>query len=177
MEESKQITVEVLLRPSDVYSPFSWSWSAIIRFLLLFIAFVFLYDTFAERSSEDHTEFLRQSAWAIAFLVCAAISLFVIPYLRTLIIFRNSPALKSTRRITLSDDGMHFESTDSTGDYKWSLFAGVMETRKTFLLKQTAYAATYIPKRCFSSPEEIQIVRDLIRKNFKGKYRLRRSTP
>jgi len=176
MDNRNQLTIEVLLRPSDVYGSVFWTRGNVFRLLLLFLACLFLYDTLVGRASMGHGEFLSTLAWIVVFFVCAGLGLFLVPYLRTVFMFRNSPALKLTRRITFSDTGIHFESTDSVGDYKWSLFAGVVETRKTFLLKQTAYAATYIPKRCFSSPEEIQLVRDLIRQNFKGKYKLRRSS-
>jgi hypothetical protein len=50
----------------------------------------------------------------------------------------------------------------------------IIETRKLFLLLQTANAATYIPKRWFRSESDVDFLRQLIRDNFKGKWTLRR---
>jgi hypothetical protein len=88
--------------------------------------------------------------------------------------FRKSPALRRSRRLTFSAEGIQFEAEDARGEYKWSLFMRIIETKKVFMLQQTTHAATYIPKRCFHSPSDVELLRQLIRENFKGKWTLRR---
>jgi hypothetical protein len=88
--------------------------------------------------------------------------------------FRKAPGFKTPAKYMFDAQGMRFESEDAKGEYKWSVFARILETRKAFALAQTEYAATYIPKRCFTSPNDISLFRQLIRENFKGRWRLRR---
>jgi hypothetical protein len=74
--------------------------------------------------------------------------------------------------MSFSSEGLHLESEDAKGDFKWSVFTRIAETPKTFLLMQTARAATYVPKRCLE-PGDLPVLRRLIRQNFTGKLTLR----
>jgi hypothetical protein len=103
-----------------------------------------------------------------------AFALFLLPYLRVRTMFRKSPALRRPRRLVFGPEGIRFEAEDARGEYKWSLFMRIIETKKVFMLLQTTRAATYIPKRCFHSPSDVELLRQLIRDNFKGKWTLRR---
>jgi hypothetical protein len=87
--------------------------------------------------------------------------------------FHKYPALRRSRRVSFSAEGMHVESEDARGDYKWSLFYQIVETPKTFLFMQTTRGGVYIPKRCLSASDDIVTLRRLIRDNFTGKRRLR----
>jgi YcxB-like protein len=101
------------------------------------------------------------------------LAIFSWPYFRVRSMFHEFPALLRSRRVSFRVDGIHIESEDAQGDYKWSLFYQIVETPKTFLIMQTNRAATYVPKRCLSKSDDVVILRRLIRDNFKGKLRLR----
>ncbi len=87
--------------------------------------------------------------------------------------FRNYATAGRLRTISFSNDGMHLESEDSSGDYKWSFFHRIVETHRAFQFIVGPRSATFLPKRCFSNSGEIQMLRQLIHENFKGKKRLR----
>jgi YcxB-like protein len=86
---------------------------------------------------------------------------------------QNYPAAGRLGTIYFSKDGMHLKSEDSSGDYKWSLFHRIVETRRAFPFIVGPQSATLLPRRCFSNSGETHILRQLIRKNFKGKKPLR----
>jgi YcxB-like protein len=110
----------------------------------------------------------------VALAVFIALGLLLFPYLRLRSAVRKAPGFKKRARYIFDAQGIRFESEDAKGEYKWSAFATVLETRRAFALAQTDYAATYVPKRCFASPNDIAIFRQLMRDNFKGRWRLRR---
>jgi hypothetical protein len=100
--------------------------------------------------------------------------LLLFPYLRVRAMFRKSPAMTNTRRYTIGQAGITIQSDDATSDCKWSLFQRAVETPSVFVFLQTSYYGTYIPKRCFASSDDVARVRDFIRENMPGKWRLRR---
>lgn len=175
MDKKTELIVDVKLEPGDVYSPFLWSRQNLIRWILLLAACGILYEMSPSWSLD--VPFLKgNNGLLYLYLVVAAVALasFLLPYLRVRSMFRKSPAARMPRRLTFSTEGIQFESEDARGEYKWSLFMRIIETKKLFLLLQTANAATYIPKRCFRSPDDVKLLRQLIRDNFKGKWTLRR---
>jgi hypothetical protein len=102
------------------------------------------------------------------------LALLVFPYLRMRAMFRKSPAMTKTRRYTFGATGITVHSDDANSDCKWSLFQRAVETPRVFAFSQTSYAATYIPKRCFTSCDDVRRMRELIRENMPGRWRLRR---
>ena len=161
------MTVEVRLQPTDVYGPFLWSRQNLIRWVFALFACSLAYDTRRFWTASIST--------LLAVLLLFAFVLFVsffLPWLSAQSLFRKYPAFRKARRMSFSSDGMHLESEDARGDYKWSVFSRIVETPKTFLLMQTARAATYVPKRCLKA-EDIPILRRVIRQNFTGKLTLR----
>jgi hypothetical protein len=86
--------------------------------------------------------------------------------------FHQYPKLASSRHFSFSPEGMRLEAESGQADLKWSAFYRIVETRKVFIFMQTHRGGTYVPKRCLSNPEEVAILRRLIRDNFMGKTRL-----
>jgi hypothetical protein len=175
MDKKTELIVDVKLEPGDVYSPFLWSRQNLIRWVLVLSACWILYEMSPSWSldvpfPEGNNRLLS------LYLIVAGVTLasFLVPYLRVRAMFRKSHATRMPRRLTFGTEGFQIESDDARGDYKWSLFMRIIETRKLFLLFQTPHAATYIPKRCFRSADDVQLLRQLIRNNFKGKWTLRR---
>jgi hypothetical protein len=87
--------------------------------------------------------------------------------------FHKYPALRRSRRVSFSTEGMRIESEDAQGVFRWPLFYQIVETPKSFLFMQATRGATHIPQPCFSNSDDILIMRRLIRDNFAGKKRLR----
>ncbi len=78
------------------------------------------------------------------------------------------------RRYTFRATGITIKSDDANSDCKWSLFQRAVETPSVFAFSQTVSAAIYIPKRCFTAPNDVARMRELIRENMPGKCQLRR---
>ena len=110
----------------------------------------------------------------ILLIVFVLMGLLLFPYLRIWDRFRKSPALANRRRYTFRNTGITVESDDASSNCKWPLFQRALETPNLFVFSQTSFSATYIPKRCFFSPDDIGRLRELIRENMPGKWRLRR---
>jgi hypothetical protein len=173
MPELAGLSVDVTLQPKDVYLPFLISRANVVRWVLALFACYLIYTTRSGWSIESQPE--TASGLLQPTLLCAFvfIAIFSWQYLRVRSLFQKYPSMGRTRRVSFSADGMHFESEDARGDYKWSLFYQILETPKTFLFMQTTRGAVYIPKRCLSRPDDVAVLRRLIRNNFTGKLSLR----
>jgi len=171
-----EIAVDVVLKLHDVYTPFDWNRQNLIRWVLAILACYVVYDICFSPSSQlqSFSDANSISAVIVTLAVFIVLGLVLFPYLRLHSMFRKSPGFKSPNKYMFDAQGMRFESEHASGEYKWSVFARILETRKAFALAQTDYAATYIPKRCFASPNDISAFRHLVRENFKGRWSLRR---
>jgi YcxB-like protein len=175
MLESADLTVQISLRPQDVYDPvrdlFLYSRGNIIRWAFALFACCLIYET---RPIWSSTESQPEMLVLFLFFLLVFLALFLFPYLRVRSIFHETPALRKPRSISFSTGGLHLESEDARGDYKWSVFPNVVETPRVFLFMQTTRSgALYVPKRCLSGPDDVVKLRNLIRANFAGKARLR----
>jgi len=175
MDKKPELIVDITLDPSDVYHPFLWSWQNLARWVLALTACLILYEASPLWPPEVSPPEKRTELFLLYLLMgSVAFALFLLPYLRVRRMFRQSSALRRPRRLIVGPEGIQFESEDARGDYKWSLFMRIVETKKVFVLFQTTHAATFVPKRCFHTPSEVDFLRQLIRDNFKGKWILRR---
>ena len=168
-----ELTIDITLQPKDVYHPFIVSWPNLVRWVSALFACYLIYTTnpvWPAGSQPEAVSTLLERPLFCAFVILV---LFSWPYLRARSMFHKFPALRRSRRVSFSAEGMHLESEDAQGDYKWSLFYQIVETPKAFMLMQTSRGAIYIPKRCLSKSDDIVTLRRLIRDNFTGKRRLR----
>jgi hypothetical protein len=177
MSNNEQVSVEIVLKPNDVYHPFMWSWSNLWRWVVAIVLCRVVYDVFlapgVSLESMPDAEAIR---WVILVLTLfIVLGLLLFPYLRVLAMFRKTPSLNKPRQYSFTAAGLHFESEDATADLKWSAFMRIYETRSLFIFLQTTRAAIYIPKRFIESEGDVPRLRQLIRDNFKGKWRLRRA--
>jgi hypothetical protein len=173
MPELAALTVDVTLQPKDVYQPFLISRANVVRWVLTLFACYLIYTTRSVWSTGSHPETASGLLQPTLLCVFVFIAMFSWQYLRVRSIFQKYPAMGRTRRVSFNAEGMHIESEDARGDYKWSLFYQIVETPKTFLFMQTTRGAVYIPKRCLSRSDDVADLRRLIRDNFVGKLRLR----
>ncbi len=173
MENSREIIVEYQLQPNDVYTPFQASRENIIRWVLAITLCVIFYLGYPElvemtASNENGGAIL---AIVVVLAVFILLALLLFPYLRVRARFRNSERLRETLRYELRDQGIHFVSEHVTSDSKWSLFVRAWETKTKFALGSD-FRALYIPKRCLT-PENVKLLRQMIRENVKGNIQLR----
>lgn len=176
MVDNRAVVAEVDLRPNDVYTPFRWDRYNLARWVTSIVLCLIFYDLYKDSRATILSFQGGESILAILMLIVLFIlfGLLLFPYLRVRAMFRKSPAMRKTRRYTIGTAGIAFQSDDATADCKWSLFQRAVETPTVFVFSQTSYHGTYIPKRCFASSDDVARVRDLIRENMPGRWRLRR---
>lgn len=173
MPKDPELTVEVTLRAGDIYQPFLYSWSNLMRWASALFACYLIYTTRSIWLAGSQPDTAFTLAGPPLFCAFVFIVIFSWPYLRVRSMFHKYPALGHSRRVSFSAEGMHIDSQEAQGDYKWSLFYQIVETPKTFLFIPTERGGVYIPKRCLSKADDILTLRRLIRDNFTGKCRLR----
>jgi YcxB-like protein len=175
MEDTRDVVVDVDLRPNDVYTPFRWDRGNLARWVTSIVLCLIFYDLYKSSRATILSFQGGESILAIiALLVLFILSGFLLfPYLRMRSMFRKSPNIRKTRRYTIGATGITIQSDDSTSDCKWSLFQRAVEMPTVFVFSLTPYQGTYVPKRCFASADDIGRVRRLIRENMPGKWRLR----
>jgi YcxB-like protein len=161
METGPQVTAYFVLRPSeiDTIHPFAYSLQHVIRWTIVVFVCLVSYEA--------------GPIWFYSLSGSMLFVMFVLPWLRMLRMFRKYSAFSRPCSISFGPEGMHLESEDASGDYKWSLFYRITETRRSFVFLVTSRGATYVPKRGLSGSAEIRVLRNLIRENFKGKKWLR----
>jgi hypothetical protein len=176
MEDNRVVVVDVDLRPNDVYTPFRWDRNNLARWIASIVLCMIFYDLYKSSRATILSFQGGESILAIIALLVLFIllGLLVFPYLRVLAMFRKSPALTKTRRYTFGTTGITIKSDDATSDCKWSLYQRAVETPNVFVFSLTTHHGTFVPKRCFTSPDDVARVRDLIRENMPGRWRLRR---
>ena len=171
MDNLKPIVVDVVLEPKDLNHPFLYSTRNIFRWFVILLGVFLLYEIL-KPPTLSYSPFDSPLTFSVL-VALAIIAGIYLPYLRIHEMFRKSPALRRSRRLIIGPNGLRIESEDATGEYKWPLFQEIQETKKSFLLKQTIASATYIPKRCFQSPEDITQFKALLQAHYRGKLNLR----
>jgi hypothetical protein len=174
VENQSEIVVEYRLQPNDVYTPFQASRENIIRWVLAILLCASFYLGYPDLSEMAHSTENSDAVLAIvvALTVFILLALLVFPYLRVRARFRNSPRLHETLRYVVRNEGIHFASEHVTSDSKWPLYVRARETKPRFALGSSDFRALYIPKRCLT-PENVKLLRQMIRENVKGKIELR----
>jgi hypothetical protein len=171
MGANDQIIVDVVLEPGDMSLPASRLILSIFWWFLVFLG-ILLFFEFVRIPNVDYRPFSR--AFTFLILIGVAIGVGVLwPRVKVSRMFRQFPSFGKRRRIVIRSDGISVESEDAKAECKWALFWEIQETRKSFLLKQSSRAATYIPKRCFQAPEDVLRFKALLRAHYKGKLKLR----
>ena len=82
---------------------------------------------------------------------------------RTRIQFQRNPKFREEYHLTFSRENIHFKTTSLESTLQWTHYERVIESRELFLLMYGKGLYTLIPKRAFSSEEEINSFRTLLR--------------
>jgi hypothetical protein len=81
---------------------------------------------------------------------------------RTRIEFRRNPKFREEYHLTFSRENIHFQTASIDSTLQWTHYDRVIESSDVFLLMYGKGMYTLIPKRCFSSNEEINAFRTLL---------------
>lgn len=79
---------------------------------------------------------------------------------------RNTPALQGPTRWTFSDAGIRTDGPTAQSEVQWKSFTQIRETKRQFLLYPQNNIAYVVPKRCFSTVNEMVTFREMVRKRF-----------
>ncbi len=175
MTDNIPVVVNVQLTPADLDDLWKSSPIRMLGWLLIAIALFSAYMVFAEVANEGFTP--ATSYIVIEYGLAASGGFFggffLLP-LRVRQMFRSGPTLREPRRYSLSDREVRFDSELMTCDCRWGAFSNIRESRRSFLLYRSRFFSAFvIPKRCFSTSDDIGRLRDLFRSQFKGKLKLR----
>jgi hypothetical protein len=80
---------------------------------------------------------------------------------RTKVDFQRNPKFREEYHLTFSRDNIYFKTASLDSTLQWTHYERVIESPALFLLMYGKGLYTLIPKRCFSSNEEINAFRTL----------------
>jgi YcxB-like protein len=174
MKNNSTISVSVQPTAADLHD--LWR-SSRARYLGWFLVVLGLFYTYLMVAEIVNCGFCSETASTIIqYGAVAALAFFgalFVPRLRARLMIRYGPTVRELRRYSLSDQGVHIESELLAAELRWGAFFKIEESRRSFLLYQSPLSAWVIPKRCFSTADELARLRDLLRANFGGKLSLR----
>lgn len=76
--------------------------------------------------------------------------------------FKRNPEYRDRYDLTLSPEGLRFQTNNIASTLKWNLYARYWETEKAFVLSYGRGVPTVIPKAAFSSPADLEAVKALL---------------
>ncbi len=82
---------------------------------------------------------------------------------RTKIAFRRNPKFREEYHLTFTPENIHFKTASIDSSLPWTNYERVIESPELFLLMYGSGLYTLIPKRCFTSNEEMNAFRALVR--------------
>jgi hypothetical protein len=77
---------------------------------------------------------------------------------------KNTPSLKGPTHWLFSDSGIRVDSPTTNAHIEWKTYVRVRETPMQFLFYPQSQIAYVVPKRCFSSNDQITKLREMIRR-------------
>ena len=83
--------------------------------------------------------------------------------------FKSSPALQQTQHICFDEDGIKGQSSLGSGEAKWKAVIEAVESKEDFFFYTSKKFAQFVPKRCFSSEEQQNQLRDLVKRKLGDK--------
>ena len=102
--------------------------------------------------------------WIVVIAVFAALTLTqtFLPYMIHRRIYHRNPQLFEMRTVTFTDEGVKSEKATGNIEAKWSSFQKFKETKNLFLTYQSKDVVGMVPKRAFSSSEDIEQFRNFL---------------
>ncbi len=88
--------------------------------------------------------------------------------------WNTSPSLREPVRYMFTAAGLAAEGRSFTARHEWEGLQRVLETHRDFLVFVGPNAATVIPKRCFAGPQQVEVLRSLLRTHMPERAQLRK---
>jgi hypothetical protein len=104
--------------------------------------------------------------WTIIWFPLAAaewFNLLTLSYWRTKIEFQRNPKFREEYHLTFSHENIRFQTLSFDSTLQWTYYERVIESPSLFLLMYGKGLYALIPKRCFSSNDQIDAFRALVR--------------
>jgi YcxB-like protein len=111
--------------------------------------------------------------WAAGIVLFVGFFRFATPLVAARDFVRKNPNALGPVTQTVSSSGVRVQGERGEGTSPWNAYQRVRETRDLFLLYAQSNFAIIVPKRCFSSPDEIERYRQIIRRYCPGTLELK----
>jgi YcxB-like protein len=98
---------------------------------------------------------------------------FIFPYFSARSIFKSQKGLHQPTRYTFSEEGIQTESETASSRMDWSNIYRAVETSAYFFVYTAKNIRFVLPKRSISDQTQIADLREILRRNIKGKTKLR----
>jgi hypothetical protein len=173
MENKPVVTISVQQTRADFIDLWQATRVKYLVWILYPLGLFYLYWAFAVFMNYGYTTETSSSILQFCFVgLFAFFGALIVPRLRASMSFRG-PVAREQRSISLSPQGVSIESSVFTASYNWTAFTLIKETQHSFVLFTAPIVALMMPKRAFSSPDELRQVRSLIVEYFPGRKSLR----
>jgi hypothetical protein len=173
MEDNAPLEVNVQLTSDDLRDLFRSSPVKYLTWLLIAFGIYLAYFVFAEIVNE---RFSAETAFTIIWNGIVALGALLVGFFftrfRSQQLVRRGPTLREPRRYTFSTSGVHSDAELMTCDYRWGSFVSIFESSRSFLLYLSPLFAVVIPKAQVTTPDDVTRLRQLFRRNFRGKLKL-----
>ncbi|GEM_PF-1522717 len=142
-----------------------------------------LYSFFVTKSSARGNQPFLQTALVI-FIICflifcvlLAIRFLPNPFVRWNLSrqINSAPTAQQTQQVLFDDDGINIQNLLGSGEAKWGAIIEVVESKEDFYFYTAKKFAMFVPKRCFSSEEQQNQLRELVKRKLGDKAKLMNS--
>jgi hypothetical protein len=172
MENKPVVTISVQQTRTDFIDLWQATRFKYLIWILYPLGLFYLYWAFAIFMNDGYTTETSSSILQFCFVgLFVFFGAFIVPRLRAIMSLKG-PVAREQRNISLSPQGITVESPVFTATYNWTAFTLIKETKQSFVLFTAPIVALIMPKRAFSSPDELQQVRSLIGECFPGRKTL-----
>ena len=113
---------------------------------------------------------------ALGFVAVAAALVgigFALPYLLARNTFKTSPLFQGELSCTFTDSGVEMKTAASQSRVDWSGFHRAVELGDFVLLYMSSRVFYIVPKKSFSSVDQLEAFKSLLRRKMEGKVRLK----
>ena len=177
MSANDNLVVTVTLTRNDyakALSALASPKTGLAKRVLFWISVAFLgYMLFSVTSISDNWPY-RVAFIVIVVAILVALTKYVLPYWAARSFVRKNPDKLGPNRHEIGSEGTSYHSIHGEGKLAWTAFHQIRETPDLFLLYTQSNFAQIVPKRCFGSPAEITLYREIVHKYYKGKTDLLR---
>ena len=172
MENKPVVTMSVQQTRGDFIDLWKATRFKYLTWILYPLGLFYLYWAFAIFMNDGYTNETSSSILQFCFVgLFAFFVAFIVPRLRATMSLRG-PVAREHRNISLSPQGITVASPLFNATYNWTAITHIKETRRSILLFTAPLVALILPKQSFSSQDELERVRSLIKECFPGKKSL-----